>query len=42
MLNLLKLKKNNQIWLAENKNLKLSSNANERSEIRHYPPANKE
>lgn len=41
MLNLLKLKKNKQIS-HENKAVKLINNENERSDIRHYPPANKE
>lgn len=41
MLNLLKLKKNKQIS-HDNKAVKLINNGNERSDIRHYPPANKE
>ena len=41
MLNLLKLKKNKEIS-HEKKAVKLINNGNERSEIRHYPPANKE
>ena len=41
MLNLLKLKKNKQIY-HENKTVKLLNSGNETSEIRHYPPASKE
>ena len=41
MLNLLKLKKNKQIS-HDNKSVNLINNGNERSDIRHYPPANKE
>ena len=41
MLNLLKLKKNKQIS-HDNKAVKLINNGNEKSDIRHYPPANKE
>lgn len=41
MLNLLKLKKNKEIC-HENKTVELLNSGNEKSEIRHYPPANKE